>query len=431
MSVNDFNRGAESQARAHYAFMRKQGEATAELGKRIIKKIDQLGNLVDVLIDELNQQEMDHVFGICSSLDIGVLDSSDRIKLLSYLTAMTTRRGQTTQQQRAYFFAVKRYLNIGNVADSIDFNAISELDLSRSELKAFLECVCEFLFLKNGTKDFLNTFKEELDCFGFNDKIVDEIVSTIEKTYHFFGVQGIIEHYSLEPSKSEESKCDPIIIPFFKTPVTIVYTNKDKESEQMAELLKARIDSRLDALEIPHEVGTCTNIDYKKDKAAIEKEGQVIFVGIPPEAKYTQKNITWEYDEYGMRFGTAGRKSIISISKLKNNQYTGFIKLAQSEGEKLQGKEIPSDVADSQMTVLKELYEDTNDATDVIAAIMGTMVMGPLIIFATLFDAGTSGVQAIKNGLAKEKIQMLQYIIAFEKFLDSKILPFLDEGDSK
>ena len=80
MSVNDFNRGTESQARAHYAFMRKQGEATAELGKRIIKKIDQLGNIVDVLIDELNQQEMDRVFGICSSLDIGVLDSSDQIK---------------------------------------------------------------------------------------------------------------------------------------------------------------------------------------------------------------------------------------------------------------------------------------------------------------------------------------------------------------
>ena len=39
MSVNDFNRGAEAQGRAHYAFMRKQGEATAELGKRIIKKI--------------------------------------------------------------------------------------------------------------------------------------------------------------------------------------------------------------------------------------------------------------------------------------------------------------------------------------------------------------------------------------------------------
>ena len=65
MSVNDFKRGAEAQARAHYAFMRKQGEATAELGKRIIKKIDQLGNVVDVLIDELNQLEMDRIFGIC------------------------------------------------------------------------------------------------------------------------------------------------------------------------------------------------------------------------------------------------------------------------------------------------------------------------------------------------------------------------------
>ena len=81
MSVNDFVRGTESQARAHYAFMRKQGEATAELGKRIIKKIDQLGNVVDVLIDALSQQEMEQIFGVCSSLDIGTLDQSEQVKL--------------------------------------------------------------------------------------------------------------------------------------------------------------------------------------------------------------------------------------------------------------------------------------------------------------------------------------------------------------
>ena len=428
MSVNDFKRGAEAQSRVHYAFMRKQGEATAELGKRIIKKIDQLGNIVNFLIDELNQQEMDRVFGICSSLDIGVLDSSDQIKLLSYLKAMTTRHGQTTQQQLDYFFAVKRYLNIGNVADTIDFNAISELDLSRSEMKAFLECVCEFLFLRTGTKAFLDVFKEEIDCFGFNDKIVGEIVSTIEKTYNFFGVQGIIEHYSLEPIKHEDPKCEPIIIPFFKIPVTIVYTNKDKESERMADLLKARIDSRLDTLEIPHEVGTCTNLDYKNSKATIEKEGQVIFIGIPPEAKATSKNLTWAYDEYGMKFGTEGRKSIINVSSLRKNEYTGFIELAKLEQEKLRGNKIPDGVENSEMSFLKETYsEATDDAISFIAHVLGTVVMSPLIVLGTLLDAGLAGAQSISNLKAKDQITLLQYTIAFEKFLDSKINPYTVE----
>ena len=36
MSTNDFKRGVEAQAQAHYAFMRKQGEATEELGKRLV-----------------------------------------------------------------------------------------------------------------------------------------------------------------------------------------------------------------------------------------------------------------------------------------------------------------------------------------------------------------------------------------------------------
>lgn len=431
MSVNDFKRGAESTAYAHYAFMRKQGEATAELGKRLIKKIDQYGNLIDVIIDELNFQEMQRVFGIHKSLDIDVLGESDKVKLLSYLGALTVQKSQQTSLQNKYFSVVKRYLNISGFDYGMDLTSISELDISKSELKAFFECVCEFLFLKTGSRSFLTELHQEIECFGFNDKIIEEIVSSIEQTYKYFGVQGILDHYDVISPKHEKEKQEPIKIPFFEN-VTIVYENKiDNHPEQMAELLKERIETRLSNLNVECGVGTCTNLNYSTNRIHLEKEGQIIFINIPPEAKAVSKNISWEYDEYGMRFGTFGRKSIIDVSNLKNNQYTGFIELLKSEQEMLNGKEIPIDVENSEMTFFKEVYGDIDCVEDGVIAAVASVIAAPLLIVGAGLDAFVSGIQATQNAKAKDQIQMLQYIIAFEKFLDSKITPFLDKGDSK
>lgn len=424
MSVNDFNRGTESQARAHYAFMRKQGEATAELGKRIIKKIDQLGNIVDVLIDELNQQEMDRVFGICSSLDIGVLDSSDQIKLLSYLKAMTIRHGQTAQQQLDYFFAVKRYLNIGNVADTIDFNAISEMDLSRSGLKAFLECVCEFLFLKTGTKDFLNTFKEELDCFGFNDKIVGEIVSTIEKTYHFFGVQGIIEHYSLEPIKREEAEKEKLRIPFFEKPFAIIYNGKEKHHGEYAEMLKATIEERLDAIGVDKpQIRIEDENKLEASVRTLEETRHLIFIGTPKLAKDLISVVKrkWEFDKFGMQYGTSGEKSIILVDKLKKKDYQPFAEYVKQNASRWEA-EASKTVRLLKKNFFADAFEDSNDVgvgEAVFVNTLSTLVGWPLLLAGGVLDI-------FSNAELKEDLSQFQYFVAIDSFISSKVSPYVN-----
>lgn len=419
MSVNDFNRGIETQARAHYAFMRKQGEATAELGKRIIKKIDQLGNVVDVLIDELNQQEMERVFGICTSLDIGVLDSSDQIKLLSYLKAMTTRCGQTTQQQLDYFFAVKRYLNIGNVSDIIDFNAVSELDLSRSELKAFLECVCEFLFLKTGTKDFLKTFTEEIECFGFNDKIINEIVSTIEKTYEFFGVQGIIEHYSLEPINRGKPEEEKLRVPFFEKAFAIIYDGKEKHHGEYAEMLKATIEERLDAIGV--DKPQIRIEDENKPEANIrtlEETRHLIFVGKPKLAKdlFSVVKRNWEFNKFGIKFGTSGEKTIIVAEELNKKERKAFGEYVKQNANRWE-KDVNEAVKNTE-TVLSHAFAKKEEEGDlgatIFANIMISTIGSPLLLFAGAVDLLT-------HSGAKAELLKLQYFIAIDSFISSKI----------
>lgn len=379
MSVNDFNRGTEAQARAHYIFMRKQGEATGELGKRIIKKIDQLGNIVDVLIDEFNNWERERVFGICSSWDIGVLDRSDQIKLLSYLKTMTTKRGQIAQQQLNYFFAVKRYLNVGNVADTMDFNAIAELDLTRSELKAFLECVCEFLFLQNCTKDFLEIFKEELDCFGFNDKIVSEIVSTIEKTYDFFGIQGIIDHYALQPLQHPENEeTEPLVIPYFQKSIVIIYSSRSKHGAERAKMLQICIHEHLEQLNMECSVESYPGNEAKRKKNVFERDNvNIIYIGEPSLSRPIYKIIDkWDFDKLGMKYITCGKESIITVEELKKEQYNDLLKFAKNQHL-------------HQENEINQNLENTRDC--------------------------------------KVNLKNIQYSIAIDKFVSSKIEPFLGE----
>ena len=423
MSTKDFNRGVETQARSHYAFMRKQGEATAELGKRIVKKIDQLGNIVDVLINELSQQEMENVFGICSSLDIGVLDSSEQIKLLSYLKAMTTRRGQTSQQQLDYFFAVKRYLNVGNVSDTIDFNAVSELDIPISEIKAFLECVCEFLFLKTGNKDFLETFREEIDCFGFNDKIIAEIVSTIEKTYEFFGIQGIIEHYSLEPIKREDATEEKLSIPFFEKAFAIIYDGKEKHHGEYAEMLKATIEERLK--EIGVDKPQIRIEDENKLEASIrtlEETRHLIFVGKPKLAKDLLSVVkrNWEFNKFGIKFGTSGEKTIIVAEELNKKERKAFGEYVKQNANRWE-KDVNEAVKNTE-TVLSHAFAKKEEEGDlgatIFANVMISTIGSPLLLFAGAVDLFT-------HSGCKAELLKLQYFIAIDSFISSKIDPFL------
>ena len=379
MSVNDYNRGTESQARAHYVFMRKQGEATEELGKRIVKKIDQLGNVVDVLIDELNQQEMERIFGISTSLDIGNLDKSDQIKLLSYLKTLSVRYGQTSQTQLDYFFAVKKYLNVGNVSDSMNFDAIAELDVSRTELKTFLECVCEFLFLKKGSRSFMTEFKDELDYFGLNDKIIEEIVSSIEKTYEFFGIQGVIEHYSLEPIKRNEEKNDnPIVIPFFEKPIVIIYSSRSKHGEERAKMLQICIHEHLEKINIGCSIESYPGDEAKRKKNVFERDNfNIIYIGEPSLSKPLYKTIhKWDFDKLGMKYITRGRESIITVEELEKEQYNVLLEFAKNQ---------------------------------------------------QLYPKNDININLQNTRHSKTKLKNIQYRIAIDKFISSKIDPYIED----
>lgn len=205
MSKKDFMRGVETTAKANEAFMRKQAAATEELGKRIVQKIDEQGKIIDVILDTLNAQEKKELYDLQSAYDIADLGENEKEVLASFLLTLISKYDQDNDNQKDYYFAVKKHLGVTDVSPDFDLSLVENVD-SRSELKAMLQTVCEFLFLKTGDTSFLDEFEEEIGYFGLSRKVIRDIVEPIEKIYDVLGLRGIVEHYI--PADPEE-ETDP------------------------------------------------------------------------------------------------------------------------------------------------------------------------------------------------------------------------------
>lgn len=202
MSKKDFKRGVEAAIKTNEAFMRKQAAATEELGKRIIQKIDDQGKIIDVILDTLNAQEKKELYALQSEYDIADLGENEKEVLASFLLTLISKYEQDTDEQKDYYFAVKKHLGVTDVSDDFDLALVENVD-SRAELKAMFSTVCEFLFLKTGDISFLDTFEDELEYFGLTPKAIREIIAPIVKIYDILGLRGIVEHYI--PAEAEEN----------------------------------------------------------------------------------------------------------------------------------------------------------------------------------------------------------------------------------
>lgn len=428
MSEKDFRQGVEAGATAIEDFMLRQASATEAVGRRIIKKFDEQGQIIDVILDELNDQEKKRLYNIRSGFNIAKLGQNEKEALVSCLLTLRSKNGQGGEQQITYYRNVKKYLSVVEATDDFDYSCIQNVD-SRSAAKAMYRVVCEFLFLKRGNTEFLHEFETLLGYFGQSQQNVKDVISEIEYVYDHFGIEEIENHFeTLVPERSEPKEKPPVVIPFFQIPVTIVYDEKEKGSETWAELLSACIYSRLDALNVKCKVSTIISEEYEKDaRGSIEKSEQIIFLGTIKAANAVSKIINWEYDEYGMKYGTNGHKSIICVSDLKRKQISGFIALAKKEQEKLLGRDIPQNVASPKMNpitdVLKGLFDE-----GVLVGILTTIVASPYLLKNRAENALSYGKQCIDNRKATEQLTYLQYLIAIESFLDSKIDPYVAEA---
>lgn len=196
MSKKDFMRGVEAAVNAQKGFNEKQAAATEEIAKRVVKKIDNLGNIVDVVIDQLNVQEKERLYSLTEQFDPKSLDESERELLVSLIYTLSMQHEQNTSQQTEYYYNLKKYLGVANPSGDVDLACVENIE-NVSESKGIYAVVCEFLFLKHGNHSYREGFEDFLDNFYVKPKDIKQVEEQINTHYEIMGAEDIVRHFDM------------------------------------------------------------------------------------------------------------------------------------------------------------------------------------------------------------------------------------------
>lgn len=194
MSKKDFMRGVEAAVNAQKGFNEKQAKATEEIAKRVVKKIDDLGNVVDIMIDQLNAQEKERLYSLKEQFDPKDLDESERELLVSVLYTLSMQYEQNTPQQMTYYYNLKKYLEVVNPSCDCDISCVENIE-NVNDSKGIYAIVCEFLFLQHGDHSYQDEFSDFLDSFYVKPKDIRSVEEQINTRYEIMGADDIIKHF--------------------------------------------------------------------------------------------------------------------------------------------------------------------------------------------------------------------------------------------
>lgn len=196
MSKKDFKRGVEAAVNAQQGFNQKQAEATEEVARRVVRKIDDLGNIVDVALDDLNTQEKERLYALKDQFDPKNLGENEKELLVSLLYTLIMQHGQDTEQQVAYYRYVRKYLEVANPSGDCDLSVVENIE-NISEAKGIYYIVCEFLFLKHGDHSYQDEFSDFLGNFYVRPNDVTKTINEIDTKYEIMGAEEIVRHFDL------------------------------------------------------------------------------------------------------------------------------------------------------------------------------------------------------------------------------------------
>lgn len=194
MNKNDFIRGVEAAVNAQKGFNEKQARATEEIAKRVVKKIDDLGNVVDVVIDQLNAQEKERLYSLKEQFDPKDLDDTEKELVVSLIYTLSMQYEQNSQQQMDYYYNIKKYLGVANPSGDCDLSCVENIE-NVSDSKGIHAIISEFLFLKNGNHSYREEFEDFLDNFYVKAKDIKQVEEQINTRYEIMGAEDIVRHF--------------------------------------------------------------------------------------------------------------------------------------------------------------------------------------------------------------------------------------------
>lgn len=238
------------------------------------------------------------------------------------------------------------------------------------------------------------------------------------------------ENESKKKIKNEEDRKKVRL--FYQNPILVIYNKGDEKiADYFLDILNDNRKNIGDDLPYPSRMDM---EEYKKNRQSIEQKGtHVIMLGDSKEAKNIYERFDkWNYNELGMRFvsNESKTKTVILIRRLKNQEINDLIAFAKKVNKKHLVK-IPEGV-ETVTSFFEDVYGDTNvnDATDVIATILASIVGSPLLMFGGVVKGVFNVGQGVKNAYSMKDLDFLRYSIAIYEYLEREnaLYPVADEN---
>ena len=211
---------------------------------------------------------------------------------------------------------------------------------------------------------------------------------------------------------------------FYQSPILVVNNKGDeKVADYFLDILNDNRRNIGDDLPYPSRMDM---EEYKKNRQNIEQKGtHVIMLGDSKEAKnlYERTPIgqgRWNYHKLGMRFvsNKSKTKTVILIRQHKNQEINDLVALAKEVNKKHSVK-IPEGV-ETITSFFEDVYRNfgMNDATEVVATILTSIVCSPLLIIGEVLKGVGNVGQGVKNAYSMKDLDFLRYSIAIYEYLE-------------
>lgn len=202
---DDFMNGMEAGARPFAEKFKKLSEEPNKIVKSANTKLDVIGEVVDILADDLSDMQKKKLYDLNTPYDLKEELDSDEKEIVAALLLALSEYTENNEYQKKFIRAVNTYIDVKSPQTGFDVECIENIENIKSQ-KIIMQTIMEYLYLANEDFTFLDKMEEVFDHFSVNKKGIREIESYIEKIYRATGKDGIAEKYGFVPKEEAKSQ---------------------------------------------------------------------------------------------------------------------------------------------------------------------------------------------------------------------------------
>ncbi len=197
---DDFIRGMEAGAKPFEEKFEKLSEETHQMGKKIDGKLDSLGEVIDILADDLSDMQKKELYNLNTPYDLKDDLDDDEKEIVVSLLLYLSKSAENNEYQKKFLRSVINYTGEKAAQGEFDVACIENIENIKVQ-KIILQTIMEYFYLETEDFSFLEQMEDIFGYFSVNKKGIQEIKTNIETIYRATGKEGLAEKYGFVPAE--------------------------------------------------------------------------------------------------------------------------------------------------------------------------------------------------------------------------------------